>query len=96
MNIYVIVFCIVATVFAIASLCYVAVNVLVQTLNRRKHERAIAASEEKVPSAATSVLLLLGSAIGTFGGILAARVVTSPREPKKKNAPQGEQRGKKK
>lgn len=92
MNIYVIVFCIVATVFAIASLCYVGVNVMVQAFNRRKHERAIAAGEEKAPSDSGSGWLLLGSAIGILGGIMAARVVASPREPKKKNVPKKEKK----
>lgn len=89
MRTYIIIFCIIATVFAIATLCYVVGSLIAQ---RRSREREIAITKA---SYAGSGWLLLGSMLGTAGGILAAYVTARPRE-KRKQHPSGEKRNLKK
>ncbi len=73
----VMIFCIVASVFAIATLIYVVGSILAQRGERKNEQRKhIAVCVEKTLSSKTYAWLLLGSVIGTAGGVLTAYATT--------------------
>ena len=73
----VMIFCIVASVFAIATLIYVVGSILAQRGERKNEQRKhTAVCVEKTLSSKTYAWLLLGSVIGTAGGVLTAYATT--------------------
>lgn len=73
MNEATIVFCIVASVFAVASLIYVTGSIISQRGKRKEAPRkqAIVCAEQTLSTKAYA-WLILGSIVGTAGGVLAA------------------------
>ena len=73
----VIIFCIVASVFAIATLIYVVGSISSQRGERKNEQRKhIDVCVEKTLSSKTYAWLLLGRVIGTAGGVLTAYATT--------------------
>jgi len=73
----IIIFCIVASVFAIATLIYVVGSISAQRGDRKNEQRrhTTVCVEKPLPSK-TYAWLILGSLIGTAGGILTAYATT--------------------
>ena len=73
----VMIFCIVASVFAIATLIYVVGSILAQRGERKNEQRKhTAVCVEKTLPSKTYAWLLLGSVIGTAGGVMTAYATT--------------------
>lgn len=85
MNTLIIIFCILAGVFAVGTLFYVGGSAVKQVTERKQAEEKKPVSEESLP-AGFGGWLLLGSLVGTASGILAAYVIANPKERKKKEA----------
>lgn len=71
------IFCIVATLFAIATLIYVVGSILVHRSERKNEQRkhTVVCAEKTLP-AKTYAWLILGSLVGTAGGVLTAYATT--------------------
>ena len=73
----VIIFCVVASVFAIATLIYVVGSISSQRGERKNEQREhTAVCVEKALPSKTYAWLILGSLIGTAGGVLTAYATT--------------------
>ena len=81
----VMIFCIVASVFAIATLIYVVGSILAQRGERKNEQRKhTAVYVEKTLPPKTYAWLILGSLIGTAGGVLTAYATTKSHSSYKK------------
>ncbi len=74
MNPYVVIFCIVATIFAIATLIYV-VGSIIKQLKKKKVRKPRVVHTEEASSPPSCGWLLLGCALGAASGAVTACVV---------------------